>query len=161
MEDWKAFYEKIRDIKFTMLVTHDHLGQMQARPFTTQAAGNEGAVWFLSRLDSEAVKEIQNDGNVLLCYADTSENRFISTVGHATLSQERADIASLWNPADALFFPEGKDDPAIVVVRVEVLRADIWDSDKSRMEKLLIMAKAAAGMDADPRELGRHEVLEK
>lgn len=161
MDEWKTFYEKISDIKFTMLVTRDHTGQMQARPFTTQAAGNEGAVWFLSRLDSDAVKEIQNDGDVLLCYADTSQNRFISTAGHATLSQERADIASLWKPADQLFFPEGKDDPAIVVVRVEVSRADIWDSDKSRMEKLLIMAKAAAGMDADPRELGKHEVLEK
>ncbi len=161
MDDWKTFYEKISDIKFTMLVTRDHSGQMQARPFTTQAAGKEGAVWFLSRMDSDAVKEIQHDGDVLLCYADTSHNRFISTAGHATLSQERADIAALWKPADQLFFPEGKDDPAIVVVRVAVSRADIWDSDKSKMEQILILAKAAAGMNADVRELGTHEVLEK
>ncbi len=161
MNDWKSFYEKISDIKFTMLVTRDHNSEMHARPFTTQAAGKEGAVWFLSRTDSDAVKEIMHDGNVLLCYADTSQNRFISSAGHATLSQERADIDALWKPADKLFFPDGKDDPALVVVRVDISRADIWDSDKSRMEKLMIIAKAAAGLDADPRELGEHQILHK
>ena len=161
MNDWQSFYDKISDIKFTMLVTRNHAGQMHARPFTIQAAGHEGAIRFLSRMDSDAVTEIQHDGNVLLCYADTSQNRFISSAGQASLSQERADIDALWKPADKLFFPEGKDDPQLVVVRVAISRADIWDSDKSRMEKMMIMAKAAAGLDADPRELGKHEVLHK
>lgn len=161
MNDWNSFYEKISDIKFTMLVTRDQSGEMHARPFTTQAAGKEGAIWFLSRTDSDAVKEIAQDATVLLCYADTSENRFISSAGHATLSQERADIDALWKPADKLFFPEGKEDPALVVVRVTISRADIWDSDKSRMEKLMIIAKAAAGLNADPRELGQHQILQK
>lgn len=161
MNDWTSFYEKISDIKFTMLVTRNEAGEMRARPFTTQAAGKEGAVWFLSRTDSDAVKEIAHDATVLLCYADTAENRFISTAGHATLSQKRADVDALWKPADKLFFPEGKDDPALVVVRVDISRADIWDSEKSRMEKLMIIAKAAAGMNADPRELGDHKILHK
>ncbi len=161
MNDWNSFYEKISDIKFTMLVTRDQAGEMRARPFTTQAAGKEGAIWFLSRMDSDAVSEIQHDGDVLLCYADTAQNRFISSAGHATLSQEASDIDALWKPADKLFFPGGKEDPALVVVRVALSRADIWDSDKSRMEKLMIMAKAAAGLDADPRELGKHQTLHK
>lgn len=161
MNDWQSFYEKISDIKFTMLVTHDADGLMQARPFTTQAAGREGAVWFFTRLDSDAVADVKRDNKVLLCYADTSQNRFISSAGTATLSHDRALIDEFWSPVYKAFFPQGKEHPQLTLLRVQVTKADIWDSEKSKMGQLLSIAKVAAGMSTDPHALGEHEVLKK
>ncbi len=161
MNDWRSFYEKISEIKFTMLVTHDDQGAMQARPFTTQAAGRDGAVWFFTGMDSDAVADVQGDANVLLCYADTSKNRFISSAGTATLSHDRHLIEELWNPIYTAFFPKGMNDPQLVLLRVEISRADIWDSEKSKMGQMLTIAKAAAGMKVEPHALGDHDVLKK
>ncbi len=161
MNDWQSFYEKISEIKFTMLVTHDENGLMQARPFTTQSAGRDGAVWFFTRMDSEAVADVQRDANVLLCYADTDKNRFISSAGSATLSHDRPLIEELWSPIHKAFFPQGIDDPQLVLLRVEISRADIWDSEKSKMAQMLTIAKAAAGMKIKPHALGDHDVLKK
>ena len=161
MNDWHSFYEKISEIKFTMLVTHDQDGLMQARPFTTQAAGRDGAVWFFTRMDSEAVADVGHDPKVLLCYADTGKNRFISSAGHASLSHDRQLIEQLWSPAYKAFFPQGLDDPQLVLLRVEITKADIWDSEKSKMSQMLTIAKAAAGVKVEPHELGTHEVLKK
>ena len=143
MNDWKSFYEKISEIKFTMLVTHDEHGLMQARPFTTQAAGREGAVWFLTRRDSEAVADVGLNNQVLLCYADTSKNRFISVGGEASLSHDRKLLEEFWSPAHKIFFPLGIDDPTLVLLRVQISKADIWDSEKSKMEQMLTISKAA------------------
>ena len=161
MNDWNSFYKKISEIKFTMLVTHDEHGWMQARPFTTQAAGRDGAVWFFTRMDSEAVADVQRDAKILLCYADTDKNRFISSAGTASLSHDRQLINELWSPAYKAFFPQGLDDPELVLLRVEISRADIWDFEKSKMAQMLTIAKAAAGLKVDPHELGVHEVLKK
>lgn len=161
MNDWTSFYEKISEIKFTMLVTHDAEGLMQARPFTTQAAGREGAVWFFTRLDSEAVADVRRNENVLLCYADTAKNRFISSAGSASLSHDRALIEEFWTPIYKTFFPEGIDDPQLTLLRVQITKADIWDSEKSKMAQMLTIAKAAAGIKVDPHALGQHDVLKK
>ena len=161
MNDWKNFYDKIADIKFTMLVTHDSSGKMQSRPFTTQAAGHDGAVWFFTRRDAEAATVVERDPEVLLCYADPSAHRFISCRGEASLSHDRQLIEQWWNPAYKIFFPEGRDDPLLVLMRVHVSKADIWDSDASKMSQLFEMGKAALGMDVDTKALGEHQVLNK
>lgn len=161
MNDWQSFYDKISDIKFTMLVTHDADGLMQARPFTTQAAGRDGAVWFFTRRDSEAIADIQHDDKVLLCYADPAKNRFISSAGTASLSHERAMIDALWSPQYTTFFPLGLADPALVLLRVTITKADIWDTEKSRMEQLLNIARSAAGVADSSHDLDQHTVLKK
>lgn len=161
MNDWTSFYEKISDIKFAMLVTHDVDGLMQARPFTTQAAGRDGAVWFFTSTDSEAVADMRQNPVVLLCYADSDKHRFISSSGTASLSEDRKLIEELWSPAFTVFFPQGLDDPSLVLLRVDIKKADIWDSGKSKMEQMLTMAKAAVGIDIDKDDLGEHQVLTK
>lgn len=161
MNDWTLFYEKINAIKFAMLVTHDAEGLMEARPFTTQAAGRDGAVWFFTATDSEAVADISQNPTVLLCYADPSEHRFISSSGTASLSQDRALMKELWKPEFKLFFPQGMEDPLLTLLRVDILKADIWDSGKSKMEQMLTMAKVAVGIDIDKDDLGKHSVLKK
>ena len=161
MNDWTLFYEKINAIKFAMLVTHDAEGLMEARPFTTQAAGRDGAVWFFTSIDSEAVADIRQNPTVLLCYADSAEHRFISSSGTASLSHDRALIEELWKPAFKLFFPQGLEDPSLTLLRVDIVKADIWDSGKSKMEQMLTMAKVAVGIDIDKEDLGKHSVLKK
>ena len=161
MSDWDNFYEKVCDIKFAMLVTHDANGELASRPFTTQAAGHDGAIWFFTRTDAEAVSDVQRDPQALLCYADQSAHRFISCRGEASLSHDRQLIETWWKPAYKTFFPEGRDDPALVLLRIQISKADIWDSQTSKMAQLLTIGKAAIGMATDDKERSEHQVLTK
>ncbi|MEC5217113.1 general stress protein 26 [Actimicrobium sp. GrIS 1.19] len=159
MDDWQSFFEKISDIKFTMLITHDADGEMQARPFTTQAAGREGAVWFFARTDTAAVRDIGTSDKVLLCYTDTEKGRFIAAAGRATLSHDRALIEEFWEPAYQTFFPQGIDDPALVLLRIAIDHADIWNPQQSAMQQLISVTKSALGMKIDKEQLSGHQEL--
>jgi len=70
-------------------------------------------------------------------------------------------MEELWKPAFKLFFPLGLEDPALTLLRVDIVKADIWDSGKSKMEQMLTMAKVAVGIDIDKDDLGQHSVLKK
>lgn len=149
MTDWTAFHDTVSDIRFALLVTHDADHLMQARPLTTQAASHDGAVWFFTVTDSEAVDDIRQNPTVLLCYADSVKNRFISSSGTASLSQDRHLMEMLWNPAFVTFFPLALADPSLALLRVDINKADIWETGSSKVEQMLAMAKTSMGTNID------------
>ena len=48
----------------------------------------------------------------------------------------------MWNPFVAAWFPEGKEDPNVALIKIDVYMAEIWDTDKSDMVQLYEIAKA-------------------
>ena len=60
--------------------------------------------------------------------------------GSATLVHDRAKIDELWTPMVKPWFPEGKDDPKLTLLRVDIDDAEYWDSNSSRMVRALAMA---------------------
>jgi general stress protein 26 len=43
------------------------------------------------------------------------------------LSQDRAEIDRLWNESWQIWFPKGKQDPDLVLLRVQVESGEFWD----------------------------------
>jgi hypothetical protein len=56
--------------------------------------------------------------------------------------QDRAKIDELWKPFLKAWFPEGKDDPQIALIRVDVDHAEYWDAPSSTMVKVVGFLKA-------------------
>jgi general stress protein 26 len=69
---------------------------------------------------------------------------YASVYGTASLSDDRDRIRELWSPMVKAWFPQGVEDPHLVLLRLDVERGEYWDSDQNSMLKMFAVAKALA-----------------
>ena len=145
----------IKDIRIAMMTTAAGDGSFDSRPMATQKTEFDGTVWFLTRQESGKVHELADDSHVSLLYADTSDSKYVSAKGRASISKDRAKIHELWNPMYKAWFPEGEDDPSIAVLRVEISEAQYWEASSSKLVRgIKYVAAAATGGKVDLGEMG-------
>ncbi|GAC1556932.1 MAG: hypothetical protein NVS2B9_19960 [Myxococcales bacterium] len=134
--------ELVRGIEIAMLTMADADGSLRSLPMYTQKTEFDGTVWFMTGKSTRKVVEIENDRHVCLSYADPKTSRYVSLSGRASLVDDRKKIDELWSPLYRAFFPDGKDDPDIVLLRVDVESAEYWDTPGSKVVQVLGFAKA-------------------
>ena len=88
------------------------------------------------------VHEIEQDRQVNVSFAEPDDQRYVSVSGTAQLVRDQQKIDEFWNPFYKAWFPEGKDDPNIALLRVNVDKAEYWDSPSSTVVHLIGFAKA-------------------
>lgn len=152
-ENLQKLIDLIKDIDFTMMTTVDDDGSLRSRPMSTQEIGEDGIMWFFTGYESGKTHEIKNDSHVNLSYSKPSDNVYVSVSGRATISKDKAKIEELWSPELKAWFPGGKDDPNIGLIRVDIDKAEYWDSPDSAVIHLIGFVKAAlSGESYDPGE---------
>lgn len=146
--------EKIKEIvdkaDTCFLVTHGGV-----RPMGVRACDDDGTIWFLSDRHSHKNAQIAADPHVELYFQASEHSGFLHLSGHATVSEDRALIDKLWTPLARTWFPQGKDDPCVSVIRVRPAVGQYWDNkhgDAIAGVKMLI--GAALGKPLDDGELG-------
>ncbi|HET9087471.1 MAG TPA: pyridoxamine 5'-phosphate oxidase family protein, partial [Acidobacteriaceae bacterium] len=131
----------IQGIKIAMLTTHS--GQrLHSRPMATQQADFKGDLWFLSRAESGEVDEIEHGAMVNLTYVNSDSHAYVSLSGRAELTRDRAKIEELWKPTHYAWFPLGKDDPEIMVIKVIVEEAEYWEAPGNVLVRSYQLLKA-------------------
>ncbi len=123
----------IKDIKVAQLVTYGESNRLHARPMAAVQQEKPDDLWFFTRFDSPKIAEIAHNPSVLLSYSEPADQNYVSISGTASVSQDRAKIHELWSEWMRTWFPKGKDDPAIALIRVEIESAEYWDSPSSAM----------------------------
>lgn len=153
-ENLQKLVDKIKDIDTAMMTTVDKDGSLRSRPMRTMQVKDEGVLWFFTGYDSAKSDEIvTNDAHVNVSYADPSDNLYVSVSGKAMLTKDKAKIEELWNPALKAWFPGGKEDPNVGLLKITIDKAEYWDAPNSVMVHLYGMAKAAiTGEPARPGE---------
>jgi general stress protein 26 len=152
-ENLQKLKDKIKDIDFTMMTTVDEDGSLRSRPMSTQEVTDNGEIWFFTGYESGKSHEIEQDSHVNLSYSKPSDNLFVSVSGKATLSRDKAKIDELWTPELKAWFPEGKDDPNVGLIKVTIDKAEYWDSPNSAVVHLIGVVKATlTGESYDPGE---------
>lgn len=150
--------ELIKDVRVAMLTTVGADGRMLSRPLGTQEVEFDGDLWFATGLDSEKVREIEANPHVNVAYASTDKNTYVSVAGRASIVRDRAKIEELWSPAMGLYFHGGKDDPNLVLIRVEAESAEYWDGPGNVFGKALHFLLTA--VTDDPGSLTENERLD-
>ena len=141
----------IKKVNIGMLTTAAHDGAMHARPMSTQNEPFDGhELWFFTSAPSGKTAEIQNDQNVNVSYANPGDNAWVSISGKATIVRDRAKIDQYWNAGVKPWFPQGKEDPSLALIRVDVDSAEYWDSASSTLVQVVGYIKATlTGKAAD------------
>ncbi|HEX4342410.1 MAG TPA: pyridoxamine 5'-phosphate oxidase family protein [Verrucomicrobiae bacterium] len=132
-----------------MLVTHGRDGIDRVRPMGIAKVEPNCDVWFFTGRASEKTREIEHDTEVLLvCQKDHSA--YLSVLGRAQLSDDRAKATELWKAAYKTWFPGGVDDPNLLLIRVNVTAAEYWDNTGVNGIKYLIEAAKAYVTGSSP-----------
>ena len=130
--DLEKLRDLIKEIDFCMLTTVDERGDFHSRPMSSNGdIDANGDIWFFTNASSHKVNEIEKLPKVNVSFADPDDQRYISVSGTAQLVRDRAKIDELWRPQFKMWFPEGKDDPEVALLRVRLEKAEYWDSPSS------------------------------
>lgn len=156
-EGREKVYSLIEDIKIAMMTTQDRDGSLFSRPMVAQERDGAGDLWFFTAADSPKVREIQENAQILLSYADSDGGAFVSLSGRASLSMDRQKIAALWSEPLKAWFPKGKDDPNICLIRVTPVSAEYWDQPSSKFVQAFGYVKAKITGEAE--KMGENRVV--
>ena len=127
------------DVRTCMFVTTADDGSLHSAPMTTQEAEFDGDAWFIASDHSETVRNLTARPHVNIAFAGPTS--WLSLTGSATVVADPAKKKELWNTFIEAWFPEGEDDPSVVVVKVDGESAQYWDSP-GRLAMTLDMVKA-------------------
>jgi len=142
----KEAVEKMREIadatNTCMFCTEAESLPFPTRPMATQKVDDDGNFWFLSSKTSNKDHEVKENSKVQLIYARPDKYEFLSVYGTASSFYDREKIHEMWTPIAKTWFPEGKDDPNLSVIKVTPQDAYYWDTKDG---KLISLIKIAAG----------------
>ena len=151
-------WERIKDQRYAMLTTRDADGTLTGRPMTVAQKSFGGTLWFFTSRTSPPAQAIAADPAVGLQYADTHKDLYVSLSGDAALDHDRVRMEGLGSPIMKAYFPDGLDDPELVLIRVDVHKAEYWDVKESKPVQLFKMAKAIAKGERAT-DLGEHRTV--
>jgi general stress protein 26 len=126
MDEGKHLHELLEDFDTAMLVTRTHDGHLHARPMAVAELRADADVYFVTRVDSPKVAEIYADADVLVTFQ--SARQYAALYGRVNVVQDRAVIDRLWKETWAAWFPRGKSDPSIALLRFDAQRGEFWDN---------------------------------
>ena len=115
-------------------------GALHARPMTPQQVTDDLESWFFISRSSEQAADLGARPDVNLSFDGSSD--WLSVAGRATLVDDRALVKEMWNPVVEAWFPDGAEDPDVLLLRVDAVSAEYWKAPGGRAASLLSFVKA-------------------
>ena len=135
----------LEEISVAMVVTHEGQGRnMRSRPMAARPAREEGAIYFLTDVDSPKASEIRRDETICLALADHKAKKYLSITGQAELIDDRNRIKQLWSIYDKAFWPD-ENDPRIRILRVRPESAEFWEGAGVMVTAVKLIAASVSG----------------
>ncbi|MBC3763246.1 pyridoxamine 5'-phosphate oxidase family protein [Quadrisphaera oryzae] len=123
-----------------MLTTTAPDGTLISRPMAVQEAEFGGDLWFFAEASSRKVSHLAHDPQVNVTFS--SSDSWVSLTGRGSVVRDPAKKRELWNAVVEAWFPDGKDDDGIVLLKVDGESAEYWDTPGGRVATALSFAKA-------------------
>ena len=134
--DAKKLRKLVKGTRVAMLTTVAPDGTLRSRPWPRSRRRSARELWFFTRASAPKADEMRDNDHVNVTFADAETNRYLSVSGRASVVKDAARIAEMWSGRLKAWFPEGKKDPDLALLRVRVDRAEYWDSKKAGMVQL-------------------------
>jgi general stress protein 26 len=138
---WKALKSDM-----TMMLGLDGVEDGHARPMTAQVEGNHGPIWFFAGKDNALVQRLQDGNRAIATFTSKGHDLFATVHGGVRMDNDRAVIDRLWNRFVAAWYPGGKDDPNLALLRLDPEGAEIWLDASSMMAGIKML------LGADPKK---------
>ncbi|MCK6591245.1 MAG: pyridoxamine 5'-phosphate oxidase family protein [Polyangiaceae bacterium] len=145
----------LKSFRNAMLVTLARDNTLRSRPMALLKVEDGGDCWFMTGLDTGKVDEIERNPKVNVSLQD--DGKFLSLSGHAAITRDRQKINELWSEHLKVYFPKGKDDPNLVLIRMTPTEGEYWDNEGLQGLKFLLEAAKAYVTGTTPNvDSGQH-----
>ena len=146
----------VKNGKVAMLTTMTAEGHLHARPMTTQEKEYDGDLWFIGAKDTEAVADMKARPQVNVSFSNPGKGTYLSVNGTAELVEDRAKLDELWSDFYKAYFPQGKADPNIQLIKINAQGAEFWEGD-GKVKSLFQMAKGL--IKGEQPDLGKNDTV--
>ena len=128
----KEFWKSLKESNTGMLRV-DRPGE-HAQPMSGYGEPDTGTIWFFSRDDTDFAQEVAAGGQHGMFTYQAKDQKVQACIhGHLSIDQDRTRIDKYWNPVVAAWYPDGKDDPHLTLVRFDADDGRVWVSDKGAL----------------------------
>ena len=141
-EDTRKVAELLKGQRFAFLTTTTPEGKLTSRPMTLQEVEFDGDLWFFAERGSHPVQHVQASPQVNVGVG--SGGTWVSLTGHASVVDDVAKKKELWNGGVEAWFPQGPEDPSVVLLKVDGDSAEYWETPGGRLATAFSFAKAKA-----------------
>ena len=155
-DDIETIAALIKASKIALVTTQSSSGALHARPLAVQEAEFDGDLWFFTPHPSEKTEEIA--AHPLANASFESGKGYLSISGTASVVQDKAKIDELWSKSVEAWFPEGRDDPSVALLKIEADSAEYWSLTDPKPLRLLKIARAA--VTGDEPDVGENRTVE-
>ncbi len=139
---WKALKSDM-----TMMIGLDGVEDGHARPMTAQFEDNHGPIWFFTSRQTELAQKVGGRGaRAIATFASKGHDLFATVHGTLRVDTDRAVIDRFWNRFVAAWYEGGKDDPNLMLLRLDPERAEIWLDASSLVAGLKLL------LGSDPKQ---------
>lgn len=119
------FLDKLKSSPFVMIGLND--GQ-HSEPMTAQIDDDQpNTLFFFAGRDNR----IAQGGQAMAQFVGKGHDFFACLSGHVAVDNDRAQIDKLWNNHVEAWFPQGKSDPNLTLLRFDINSAELWETDIS------------------------------
>ena len=141
----KDLWKRMEDSPFLMIGLAGHGGE----PLTAQLDKDQvDTLWFFIGKDNR----LAGGGAALAQFVSKGHDLFASLSGKVAVDNNPGMIDKLWSKQAEAWFPGGKADPNLALLRFDIADAEIWETDMSLGGKL----KMIFGGKIKPGDAGSH-----
>lgn len=132
--------ELMKDMNVGMMTTFGSEGPRTV-PMARQEVDPSAELWFITARDTRHADDIASDPRVAVSFS--SSGAWVAITGRANVVDDQAKLEELWNTFAEAWLPGGPEDPNAALIKVDVERAEYWDSPgSSKVASLVSFAKA-------------------
>lgn len=123
-EQTEEFWDRLDDINSGMLGLTD---EMRLLPMSHYVDREAKALWFITAKGTDLTNSVAQGGKPALhVICDGGNGLFARIGGQLSLSDDRAKLDELWNAVASSWFEEGKQDPDVQLMRMDLNEAEVW-----------------------------------
>ena len=112
-----------------------------SQPMTAFREEESGIIWFFTRRETDLAQAVAaGAGDAAFMFLDRKLQACID--GRLSLAHDRERIDRYWNAHVAAWYPEGKDDPQLTLLRLDVTEAAVWITEGGLLKYAFEVAKA-------------------
>lgn len=117
---WETFAEDHTALVGTPCITRP------MRPMTLHPSVEECALWFFTHAEGDFADEVGEGGPAHLVAVSADGRTQIALVGRIEPSRSAHHVERYWSPMVAAWFPGGRDDPGVLLMRFTPQIGRIW-----------------------------------
>ena len=129
----ETFLAKLNDSPFVMvgLTSGGH-----SEPMTAQLDDDQpNTLYFFAGRDNR----IAGGGAAMAQFVGKGHDFFACMAGTVAVDNDRAQIDKLWSKQVEAWFPQGKEDPNLTLLRFDIDSAELWETDISLTGRLKML----------------------